>query len=189
MTGTLYGYARVSTSTQSLDMQLDALKGAGVSPGNIYQDVISGRYESRPGLDVLLGTIRPNDTLVIWRLDRLGRSLSHLVTLMSDLTNKGIYLKSVTGGLDTSTSTGRMIAGIFASLAEYERELIQERTLAGLEAARQRGVTLGRRPALTPSQVKAAKQLVDSNGMTETARILEVSRTTLWRALAALGKG
>ncbi len=132
----LIGYMRVSTAEQSLDLQRDALEQAGCR--KIYEDVCSGRATDRPGLAQALDTAREGDTLVIWKLDRIGRSLPHVVGLVGELQKQGIGLKVLTGDVDTTTATGRLVFGIFATLAEFERDLIHERTMAGLAAARAR---------------------------------------------------
>ena len=141
---TQIGYARVSKAdgSQVHDLQHDALVAAGVDPEHIYEDAASGRLDKRPGLDACLKALRRDDTLVIWKLDRLGRDLRHLVNTVGDLTKRGIGLKVLAGegaSIDTTTANGRLIFAIFAGLAEFERELIVERTRAGLESARARG--------------------------------------------------
>lgn len=146
----LIGYMRVSKAdgSQVLDLQKDALLTAGVHPDRIYEDLASGRFDDRPGLNSCLKALQPNNTLIVWKLDRLGRNLRHLVNVVEDLKQRGIDFKVLTGQgaqIDTTTSHGRLVFGMFASLAEFERELIIERTKAGLEAARARG-RLGGRP-------------------------------------------
>ncbi len=131
------GYARVSTQDQNLDLQNDALKAAGCE--NIYTDKMSGAKKNRPGLEEILGFIRKGDTLVVWRLDRLGRSLKHLIQVLNQLDERGVYFKSLQESLDTSTPGGMLIFHVFGALAEFERDIIKERTLAGLAAARARG--------------------------------------------------
>ena len=158
----LIGYARVSKSdgSQVHDLQRDALAAAGVEPGHIYEDSASGRRDSRPGLDACVKALRPGDTLVVWKLDRLGRDLRHLVTLVDDLTKRGVGLKVLAGegaSIDTGTANGRLIFGIFAALAEFERELIAERTRAGLAAARARGRHGGRPYKMTPAKLRLAQ--------------------------------
>ena len=140
----LLGYTRISKSdgSQSLDLQRDALLAAGVAPDRIYEDLASGRHDTRPGLEACLKALRPEDTLVVWKLDRLGRNLRHLVTLVETLHQREVELKVMTGQgaqIDTTTANGRLVFGIFAALAEFEAELIRERTRAGLTAARARG--------------------------------------------------
>src|ERR687890_252727 len=153
----LIGYARVSTEDQNLDLQRDALETAGCE--QIYTDRVSGTKARRPGLEQALSHLRAGDTLVVWRLDRLGRSLRHLIDTVTELQEKGIGFKSLTESIDTTTSGGRLVFHIFASLAEFEREIIRERTQAGLQAARARGKTGGRPKALTDKQVAMLNQL------------------------------
>ena len=141
------GYARISTKGQHLDLQIDALKKDGCE--KIYKDIISGSLSNRPALDQLLNDVNKNDVIVIWKLDRLGRSLKNLVDLINTLNEKGVGLKSVNDPVDTTTAQGRLIFNIFGSLAEFEHELIKERTIAGLEAAREKGKIGGRPKGLT----------------------------------------
>src|SRR5213082_3355798 len=159
------GYARVSTTEQNLDLQRDALRKAGVSANHIYTDTITGTKEKRPGLEQALSHLREGDTLIVWRLDRLGRSLTHLIETITTLNKRKIGFKSLTESLDTTTSNGRLIFNIFASLAEFERDLIRERTKAGLQAARARG-RVGGRPKVqtlnTPKKVALAQSLYDN---------------------------
>src|SRR5713226_526146 len=129
----LIGYARVSTNEQNLDLQQDALKKAGVSAKNLYTDKITGTKEERPGLEAALSHLREGDTLVVWRLDRLGRSLKHLIETVTALHSKKIGFKSITENIDTTTSGGKLIFHIFGALAEFERDIIKERTNAGLQ--------------------------------------------------------
>ena len=147
----LVGYMRVSTVEQNLDLQRDALKGAGCE--RLYADTCSGSVTDRPGLAKALDHMRTGDALVVWKLDRIGRSLGHVVELVDTLRSKGIGLKVLTGGIDTTSSTGRLVFGIFATLAEFERDLIKERTLAGLAAARARGRTGGRPRLMTRAKL------------------------------------
>ncbi|MEM9410444.1 MAG: recombinase family protein [Planctomycetota bacterium] len=134
------GYARVSTDDQNLSLQIDALIRFGVQPSDIYSDEISGAKAERPGLEKCMSSLRPSDTLVVWRLDRLGRSMRHLVTLVEELRENTIGTKSISdGAIDTTTASGELIFKIFSALAQFERRLIQERTKAGLAAARARG--------------------------------------------------
>lgn len=155
----MIGYTRVSKAdgSQVHHLQHDALIAAGVDPKRIYQDSISGARDSRPGLDACLAALAPGDTLVIWKLDRLGRSLRHLVNTVGELTARGIGLKVLTGEgamIDTTTASGRLMFGIFAALAEFERELIVERTRAGIAAAQARGKHCGRPHELTPKKIR-----------------------------------
>ena len=154
----LIGYARVSKAdgSQSLDLQRDALIAAGVVEDQIYSDLASGKKDDRPGLEACLKALRDGDVLVVWKLDRMGRSLHHLVKTVSLLSERGVGLKVLTGQgaqIDTTTTAGRLSFGIFAALAEFESELIRERTMAGLKAARARGRKGGRKFALTKAQV------------------------------------
>ena len=158
----LIGYARVSKAdgSQSLDLQHDALRAAGVERDNIYDDLASGGRDDRPGLTACLKSLRDGDVLVVWKLDRLGRSLAHLVNTVKELSDRKIGLRVLTGKgaqIDTTTASGRMVFGIFATLAEFERDLIRERTMAGLASARARGRKGGRKFALTKAQVRLAQ--------------------------------
>jgi DNA invertase Pin-like site-specific DNA recombinase len=175
------GYARVSTQDQNLDLQNDALKGAGCD--KIYTDKMSGTKTNRPGLDEILGFIRKGDTLVVWKLDRLGRSLKHLIQVMQLLDERGIYFKSVQESLDTSTPGGKLIFHVFGALAEFERDIIRERTLAGLAAARARGRVGGRPRKLSKKQVEMAKNLMKdiSIPIAEICETMGVSKATLYR--------
>ena len=179
------GYARVSTTEQCLDLQLDALRKAGCE--RIEKDNgMSGSTTTRPGLDAALKALQPGDTLVVWRLDRLGRSLPHLIELIAELKAHDVQFKSVTESIDTSTANGELIFHIFCSLAQFERRLIKERVTAGLKAAKARGQHLGRRPSLTPSQVAHAKELRDQGkSLREIGRIFRVSYMAVSRALEA----
>jgi DNA invertase Pin-like site-specific DNA recombinase len=153
----LIGYARVSTEDQNLNLQRDALENAGCE--QIFTDRVSGTKARRPGLEQALSHLRADDTLVVWRLDRLGRSLRHLIDTVTELQEKGIGFKSLTESIDTTTSGGRLVFNIFASLAEFEREIIRERTQAGLQSARARGKRGGRPKALTNKQIEMLGQL------------------------------
>jgi DNA invertase Pin-like site-specific DNA recombinase len=153
----LIGYARVSTSDQTLDLQKDALQQAGC--GRIFTDTASGAKAERIGLDEAINYVRTGDTLVVWRLDRLGRSLPHLIETITGLNNRGIGFKSITEAIDTTTSGGKLIFHIFGALAEFERDIIRERTQAGLTAARARGRLGGRPKALTPKRARHALTL------------------------------
>jgi len=187
------GYMRVSkgNGVQSLDLQRDALLAAGVDAKDIYEDKASGKKDDRPGLAACLKALRPGDTLIVWRLDRLGRSLKHLIQTIDDLTKDGVGFKCLTGvDIDTTTPTGRLVLTIFAGLAEFERELIRERVMAGLEAARARGHTGGRMSSLTPSMLRRAQAAMASRdtNVTHLADELGVSRTTLYRCITPEGK-
>jgi DNA invertase Pin-like site-specific DNA recombinase len=179
----LIGYARVSTQDQTLALQQDALQKAGCS--KIFTDTASGAKAERKGLEEALNYVRKGDTLVVWRLDRLGRSLPHLITSMTALEERGIGFKSLTENIDTTTSGGKLIFHIFGALAEFEREIIRERTQAGLHAARERGRRGGRPKALTPRQRSIAQSLYDDpkNSIQEICRTLKISKTTLYRSI------
>lgn len=184
---TLIGYARVSTADQNMAMQIEALEAAGCH--RIFSDVASGAKSNRPGLDEALAFMRPGDTLLVWKIDRLGRSTSHLVQIIEDLRERGIAFRSLNDpGMDTSTSTGKLIFGFFAMLADFERELIRERTKAGLASAKARGRSAGRRPVMTPAKLNRAQQLM-SKGATvrEAAAAIKVGKTALYDALRAQG--
>lgn len=185
----LIGYARVSTADQDPAGQVDALNQIGCA--RVFVEHASGAKTARPKLTEALEFLVAGDTLCVWRLDRLGRSLSHLLEVAADLEERGIALRSLTEGIDTSTAGGRLVLHIFGSIAEFERELIRERTHAGLAAARARGRKGGRRPKLTPAQVRHARALLehrDEQGRTtntykEVAESLGVGRATLYRAI------
>ncbi|WP_295413253.1 recombinase family protein [uncultured Thiodictyon sp.] len=184
------GYARVSTKDQSLDLQVDALRRAGCA--KVYQEVVSGAKVQRPVLDTLLGELRPGDVLVIWKLDRLGRSLRHLVELAGVLLEQQVGLKSLNDPLDTTTSQGRLVFNLFASLAEFERDLIRERTQAGLLAARARGRLGGRPKGLPPAAEKtacAAETLYRERRLSvrEIAAQLGIAKSTLYDYLRHRG--
>lgn len=179
----LIGYARTSTPDQNPAHQVDALKRAGVDEHEIYVDVSSGAKASRPNFDLVMHLLRAGDTLVATRLDRLGRSLVHLVQLGAELRERGIGLHITEQGIDTSTAEGRAMFGMLAVLAELQRELIVANTRDGLAAARARGRVGGRRPSLTPDQARTAQQLYDAGGMTvqQIADVLGgVPRTTVY---------
>lgn len=178
------GYARVSTSDQRLDLQREALRKAGCE--KIYEDTGSGRLTDRPGLLQALDQLRSGDTFVVWKLDRLGRSVKQLVDLISGFERDGVNFMSITDAIDTSTPAGRFFFHVMASLAQMERELIVERTRAGLEAARSRGTKVGRKPSMTETKLASAKQLIAS-GMSprQVAADLGVSVATLYRWLPA----
>ena len=176
----LIGYARVSTHEQTLNLQQDALTKAGCT--KIFTDTSSGANTERIGLEDALTYVRKGDTLVVWRLDRLGRSLPHLIATMTDLEERGIGFKSLTEHIDTTTSGGKLIFHIFGALAEFERNLIRERTQAGLVAARARGKKGGRPKALTAKQVEIAQDLYEKqHPIAEICRTLKVSKATLYR--------
>ena len=187
------GYARVSTHDQTTDMQMDALVEAGIRMEDIYQDVASGKKDDRPALLACLKALRDGDTLVIWKLDRLGRDLRHLINTVHDLTARNIGLKVLAGhgaSIDTTTASGKLVFGIFASLAEFERELIRERTVAGLMAARARGRSGGRKFALTPSGLRRAQAAMihrDTN-VSDLCAELKITRNTLYRLVSPTGE-
>jgi len=176
----LVGYMRVSTVEQNLDLQRDALAGAGCK--RLYEDTCSGSVIDRPGLTKALDHMRSGDSLVVWKLDRIGRSLGHVVELVDVLRAKGIGLKVLTGGIDTTSSTGRLVFGIFATLAEFERDLIRERTLAGLVAARARGRNGGRPRLMTRAKLRTAMTMMAdrSNAAGDVADQLGISISTLY---------
>jgi DNA invertase Pin-like site-specific DNA recombinase len=184
------GYARVSTRDQNVDMQVDALKKAGC--GKIYSDIASGTKSARPALDDMLLNAREGDVIVVWKLDRLGRSLAHLIELVGDLSGRRIGLKSLNDPINTSTAQGRLIFNIFASLAEFERELIRERTQAGLSAARARG-RLGGRPKGLSDSAEATAMAAETLYMERNLSVseicckLRIAKTTLYRYLRHRG--
>ena len=181
------GYARVSTEEQSLDLQLDALKKAGCK--RIFTDKASATKAERSGLTDALSHLRSGDVLVIWKLDHLGRTVKGLVDFVADLQVRGVQFRSLTDGIDTTTPAGRFFFHVMASLAEMERELIAERTTAGLAAARKRGRMGGRKRRMTPGKVESARQLL-AGGMPpqDVARNLGVSIPTLYRWVPATSR-
>ena len=183
--GMAFGYCRVSTTQQDEALQQDALEKAGVD--RIFVDKASGATASRPALDELLAQLRPGDTVVVWRLDRLGRSLRHLIDVVGDLEQRGVGLRSLTESIDTSTPGGKLIFHVFGALAEFERDLIRERTQAGLTAARARGRVGGRPTVWTPEKLAAARVMLEDgeHDVATIARILGVSRASLYRARAS----
>ena len=189
-TSMLIGYARVSTNEQNLDLQRDALRKAGVSAKRIFTDKITGTKEERPGLATALSHLREGDTLVVWRLDRLGRSLKHLIETVTALQSQGTAFQSITENINTATATGQLVFHIFASLAEFERSLIKERTIAGVAAARARGKK-GGRPKLNTSlsKVAMAKKLYadKTNTPDDICETLHISRATLYQYINAGG--
>lgn len=180
----MIGYARVSTQDQNLDLQTEALTRAGCE--KIYEDKISGVRAERPGLTRALEMLREGDTLVVWKLDRLGRSVKQLVDMVGELHRRGVQFKSLTDAIDTGTPAGRFFFHVMASLAEMERELIIERTRAGLDAAKQLGRKGGRKPKMTSSKIESAKKLLASGiPPRDIAKDLGVSVPTLYRWLPA----
>ena len=180
----IYGYARVSTNHQDTELQLTALKSAGCE--KIFEEHASGRKSNRPVLKRLIATMQPGAELVVWKLDRLGRSMRNLVLLVDELRQRGIHFKSLTDSIDTSSPMGRFIFHIMSALAEMERELIVERTRAGLAAAREKGRIGGRRPKLTQEQWDQAGRLI-ANGMNrkQVAIIYDVAVCTLYKKFPA----
>jgi len=180
----LIGYARVSTKDQNIDLQIEALAKAGCK--KIFDDKISGSRAERPGLANMLQMLREDDTVVVWKLDRLGRSVKNLVDLVGELHKRGVQFKSLTDAIDTATPSGRFFFHVMASLAEMERELTVERTRAGLEVARQLGRIGGRKRQMTDSKIESAKKLL-ANGVPprDVAKNLGVSVPTLYRWIPA----
>jgi DNA invertase Pin-like site-specific DNA recombinase len=191
----LIGYMRVSKAdgSQTTDLQRDALLAAGVDAAHLYEDHASGKKEDRPGLTACLKALREGDTLYIWKLDRLGRDLRHLINTVHDLTSRGIGVKVLTGhgaAIDTTTAAGKLVFGIFAALSEFERELIKERTLAGLASARARGRKGGRPFKMTAAKLRLAMAAM---GQPETTvsnlcKELGITRQTLYRHVGPKGE-
>ncbi len=183
--GSKLGYARVSTAEQNADLQTDELTAAGC--WKVFVDQASGALDRRPELDQVLEQLRPGDTMVVWRLDRLGRSLRHLIDTVTALDERGVGFRSLRESIDTTTAGGRLVFHIFGALAQFEREIIRDRTVAGLAAARARGRRGGRPSKLSPDQRRTARKLYDEREHTveQIGRILGVSRTSIYRALQA----
>jgi DNA invertase Pin-like site-specific DNA recombinase len=177
----LIGYARVSTHDQTLSLQRDALEKAGCE--QIFTDTVSGTKAERKGLTEALSHLRAQDTLVVWRLDRLGRSLRHLIDTITELHAKGVGFKSLTENIDTTTSGGKLVFHIFGALAEFEREIIRERTQAGLASARSRGKVGGRPMALTPKEVQMLRNMASDRSLavSDICKTLGIGRTTFYR--------
>ena len=175
------GYARVSTDDQNLDLQRDALRQAGCS--TIYEEAASGKSAARQELEQCRKALRAGDTLVVWRLDRLGRSLPDLVQIVADLEQRGVQFESLTEKIETGSAAGKLVFHVFAALAEFERNLIRERTRAGLVAARARGRAGGRKPKLSEAQIKEINQMVDAQKLPigRIAELYGVSRTTIYK--------
>ncbi|WP_121628921.1 recombinase family protein [Poseidonibacter antarcticus] len=191
----LIGYARVSKAdgNQVLDLQIDALIKEGVNKENIYTDKISGSKDQRPGLENCLKALRENDTLVVYKLDRLGRNLKHLIQTVEDLTKRKVGFKVLSGqgvNIDTTSPAGKMIFSIFGALAEFERELIRERTMAGLQAARARGRMGGRKFGLSKAQVRLAEASMKNRdtSVTELCKELNITRACLYRYISPNGE-
>lgn len=182
------GYARVSTSNQNKELQLDALEDAGCE--RTYTEEVSGAADTRPVLEECMATLREGDTLVVWRLDRFGRSLSDLVEKMDKLEEKGVDFVSVTEGIDTTTAQGRLTFHIFGALAEFERELARERTMAGLKAARERGRTGGRPSAIDEEEIPQLQALMRDDGVStsEICDRFDISKATLYRYVGPDGE-
>lgn len=181
--GHLYGYARVSTGLQDPALQTDALEAAGCE--RIFVDKASGKLDRRPQLDKLVELVLPGDVVVVWRLDRLGRSLKHLITTVTELGERGVGFRSLTESIDTTSAGGKLLFHVLGALAEFERQLIVERTQAGLAAARARGRRGGRPPVMTPEKTRIAREMYDSREYTvdAIASTLGVSRQTIYRHL------
>ena len=191
----LIGYARVSKAdgSQVHDLQRDALVRAGVDPRHIYEDAASGRRDDRPGLEACLKALRTGDTLAVWKLDRLGRDLRHLVNLVGDLTKRSVGLKVLSGegaSIDTTTANGRLVFAIFAGLAEFERELISERTRAGLASARARGRKGGRPFKMTAAKLRLAQAAMGKpeTRVNDLCTELGITRQTLYRFVGPQGE-
>jgi invertase/recombinase like protein len=184
----MIGYARVSTADQNLHLQEDALQKAGCY--RIFSDVVSGTKDKRPGLDEALSFLREGDTLVVWKIDRLGRSISHLIQIIEDLRQRGVAFRSLNDAVfDTQSAHGKLLFNFFAVLADYERGVIRERTIAGLASAKARGRKGGRQPVMTPAKLEKAKQLMAKGlKVREAAAAIKVGKTALYEALRKEGK-
>lgn len=182
--GALIGYARVSTEEQSLALQIEALEKAGCQ--HIFTDIASGARSARPGLEKAVSYLRPTDTLIVWKIDRLGRSLPHLVQVVEDLRKRGIGFRSLTNaGMNTTTPDGILMFNIFAALAEFERELIRERTRAGMRRAKESGRSVGRRKVVTKGKLeKAQKFIADGLTVRQAAKLVGIGKTALYEALS-----
>jgi DNA invertase Pin-like site-specific DNA recombinase len=188
----LIGYMRVSTGDQNFNLQRDALLGAGVDAAHIYEDKISGAKDDRPGLSACLKALRDGDVLVVWKLDRLGRSLKHLVDVVHDLIDRKIGFRVLSGQgaqIDTTSPAGRLVFGIFAALSEFERELIRERVVAGLTAARARGRKGGRRHVFTPAKLRLAQAAMShrDTSVSELCKEIGISSSTLYAHVTPTG--
>lgn len=182
--GLLIGYARVSTLDQNPELQIQALEKAGVDPRHIFREKISGAATARPELDKALEYLREGDALVVWKLDRLGRSLKDLIKIIQDLKDRGVGFKSLTEGIDTTHPGGMLVFHIFGALAQFERELIRERTIAGLEAAKKKGRRGGRPKAIDDDKREIMKRLIDEGkSKNSIANVLGVSRFSIYRDL------
>ena len=184
----LIGYARVSTAEQDTALQTDALRKAGCE--RVFEDTISGAKADRPGLAAALAYLRDGDVLAVWRLDRLGRSLPHLIETIGALEARGIGFRSLMEAIDTTTSGGRLIFHVFGALGQFERDLIRERTKAGLTAAAARGRKCGRKPVVTAEKLQRAReQIAHGLNVREAAARLKIGKTALYAALQAAGSG
>ena len=177
----LIGYMRISTDKQDHSLQLDALKSAGCH--RIFEETMSGGRDDRPRLQEAIAFAREGDILVVWRLDRLGRSLSHLMSCVKEIEQRKVGFRSLTESIDTTSASGRLVFHFFAAIAEFERDLIRTRTNAGLEAARARGRIGGRPPKMTEESIRHAQKLLEGSSASTVSRLLGVSRATLYRHL------
>jgi DNA invertase Pin-like site-specific DNA recombinase len=191
----LIGYMRVSKTdgSQATDLQRDALIAAGIEPAHLYEDQASGKREDRPGLAACLKALRSGDTLVVWKLDRLGRDLRHLINTVHELTGRGVGLKVLTGhgaAVDTTTPAGKLVFGIFAALSEFERDLIAERTIAGLASARARGREGGRPYKMTSAKLRLAMATMGQpeTKVSDLCQELGITRQTLYRHVSPKGE-
>ncbi|RWD60012.1 MAG: recombinase family protein, partial [Mesorhizobium sp.] len=181
---TAIGYARVSTGDQETAPQFDALRKAGCD--RVFEDRASGVKADRPGLGEAIRYVREGDTLTVWKLDRLGRSMKHLIEIITELEAKGVGFRSITENIDTTTSGGRLVFHFFGALAQFERDLIRERTRAGLQAAVERGRRGGRRAVVTPEKLEKARQLLATGlNVREAATRVKIGKTALYEALKA----
>jgi DNA invertase Pin-like site-specific DNA recombinase len=180
--GRLVGYARVSTADQRLDLQLDALTKAGVHPDNIHKDFASGARVTRKGLTNALRDVRSGDTLVVWKLDRLGRSLPDLIKKMEELRAMGVGFRSLTEGIDTTTAMGTLVLHLMGAIAQFERDLTRERTAAGMRAARARGARIGAKPKLSPERKAETEKLLRTSDLSvkDIAKRMKVSPGTIY---------
>ncbi len=179
----LVGYARVSTDEQTTRLQRDALRAAGVEI--IFEDKDSGALRSRPRLDRALAELRAGDTLVVWKLDRLGRSLRNLLEVAETLRERGVALRSLTEHIDTASAAGKILYAVLGAVAQFERDVLRERTVAGMRAAKSRGEHIGRPPALTSSQIREGRKMLErGESPSHVARVLRVGRSTLYRAIS-----
>ena len=178
--GRLIGYARVSTAEQSLDLQLDALRRAGVPVDHLHTEKVSGVGSKRPGLEAAIVSAKAGDTLVVWKLDRIGRSLRDLLERLHNLEQRGVGFQSLTEGIDTTKPVGRLVLHLMGALAQFERDLIVERTKAGVQARRERGGTVGRKPKMSPAQITEAQQMYRADvPVSEIARRMGVVHETV----------